>query len=234
MPSQRGNILFLILLAVVLFAALAYAVTSSMRGGGKDAGSEKMDLYAAQIINEVGAWRGAMTRLKMVDNYKQVLFNTSAANGNGTCYSGSSVTTPCKTIGLFNDTVGVATPLLNNAFFTPAWLPNPAKWAWETTRVKVSGADIGTALPDTIVTMYGVTDDLCRAINRKIHNVDTIGTLSNSTDDPQGRGYATYGGTTFSGINVGSYPNFSLNGTYADGCMNRGGTNHANFVLEEY
>lgn len=59
---QRGNILFLILLAVVLFAALAYAVTISMRGGGSDAGKEKAGLHAARILNEIAAIDAVVTR----------------------------------------------------------------------------------------------------------------------------------------------------------------------------
>ncbi|MFZ5695163.1 MAG: hypothetical protein ACOY4N_05905 [Pseudomonadota bacterium] len=40
----------MILLAVVLFAALSYAVTSSIQGGSKDGSSENIRTQAALIV----------------------------------------------------------------------------------------------------------------------------------------------------------------------------------------
>lgn len=65
MIGQRGNILFLILLAVVLFAALSYAVTSSTRGGGNDASPEKAQSFAAQIVNDTTLMENTIQRLRM-------------------------------------------------------------------------------------------------------------------------------------------------------------------------
>ena len=64
--AQRGNILFLILLAVVLFAALSYAVTSSTQGGGKSGSSESMAALAASWIQQTALLESAIARLKMV------------------------------------------------------------------------------------------------------------------------------------------------------------------------
>lgn len=61
--SNRGNILFLILLAVVLFAALSYAVTSSMRGGGRSASEEKISTAFSEVMNVVSAHRIAIQRM---------------------------------------------------------------------------------------------------------------------------------------------------------------------------
>lgn len=65
MNKERGNILFLILLAVVLFAALSYAVTQSMRGGGNDASKEKMQLTYAKLQNRWALLAGQATRRRL-------------------------------------------------------------------------------------------------------------------------------------------------------------------------
>ena len=62
--SQAGNVLFLILIAVVLFAALSYAVTSSSgSGGNKDTSEDKAKLYVAEITQYASAVRTAITWL---------------------------------------------------------------------------------------------------------------------------------------------------------------------------
>lgn len=69
--KQRGNILFLILLAVVLFAALAYAVTSSMRGGGKDGSAEQSQSGASQILQFFSSIDAGLMRLQLSQDIKQ-------------------------------------------------------------------------------------------------------------------------------------------------------------------
>lgn len=62
--NQRGNVLFLILIAVVLFAALSYAVTQSSRGGG-DASSEKESIQVSQLFQYGTTMSTAMLRMSL-------------------------------------------------------------------------------------------------------------------------------------------------------------------------
>ncbi len=64
MNSQKGNVLFLILIAVALFAALSYAVTQSTRGGGKsDTSGESAELKASQYLQYGAALKLAVDRM---------------------------------------------------------------------------------------------------------------------------------------------------------------------------
>lgn len=60
--NQKGNVLFLILIAVALFAALSYAVTQSSRSGG-DAGRETNLINSAVLTQFPAAVRTSVLRL---------------------------------------------------------------------------------------------------------------------------------------------------------------------------
>lgn len=61
--SQNGNVLFLILIAVALFAALSYAVTQSTRSGSKDSSSEQLQLNYSRAESYISSLRSAITRM---------------------------------------------------------------------------------------------------------------------------------------------------------------------------
>ena len=61
--GERGNVLFLILIAVVLFAALSYAVTQSSRSGSGDAGKETNLINSAQITQYPASVKTAIIRM---------------------------------------------------------------------------------------------------------------------------------------------------------------------------
>lgn len=61
--SQNGNVLFIILIAVALFAALSYAVSSSFRGGGDTITKEQARVGAGDILRSMQAIKEGYTYL---------------------------------------------------------------------------------------------------------------------------------------------------------------------------
>ena len=69
LKSQSGNVLFLILIAVALFAALSYAVTQSTRGGN-GTGNEALRLEIARIDNFHVALKAAIQRMIVLEGFE--------------------------------------------------------------------------------------------------------------------------------------------------------------------
>ena len=78
----KGNVLFLILIAVAMFAALTYAVTQSTGGGVVDISSEKSEMDVAKVENYEAAVNAALWRLKLANGCldEEVSYETPAGD----------------------------------------------------------------------------------------------------------------------------------------------------------
>ena len=93
---QGGNALFLILIAVALFAALSYAITQSGRGGGS-IDRETQTLVAARIVQHIGAIDNAIQRLSIISNCSATEISFEHANWGHSNYDHSpSASTECQ------------------------------------------------------------------------------------------------------------------------------------------
>ncbi len=182
MITQRGNILFLILLAVVLFAALSYAVTQGMRGGGKDAGPEKFKTLASQILQNVSLMENTMMRAMTVNGVPGYGFDlsgiASSAAANATCTQSS-----CK---LFASQGGGVPDLV-----IPDWArTSGAANSYPTFRM-IRIKNIGTNGEELVATYRYLNLSLCEALNSVLGNTDI-----DLTNYNQGwGGYGNYSGT---------------------------------------
>lgn len=160
--DQNGNILFLILIAVALFAALSYAVTQSSRGGG-NTDTETQNIAISQLLQQASVYKTEFLRRSI---------------------RGDDLTIGTGTGELFEP--GLGAPLLN----TPdavAFPMDPRSWKFDEAIGTVDGNDIGTSESDIII-IARITESACESINTQLHNTTAVtnvqyqdNTASNST-----------------------------------------------------
>lgn len=92
MTYQKGNILFLILIAVALFAALSYAVTGSSRTSSNAISDDKAKIAASQIIQYATMIEQAISKMRLINGCTetQISFERPPFDGSDTKYNNIS------------------------------------------------------------------------------------------------------------------------------------------------
>lgn len=161
---QNGNVLFLILIAVALFAALSYAVTKSTSGGG-GVSSEKAALTSAQMIQQSAAFSTAIMRLQIMSSCSdtQISFENSTESGY------TNATAPAsKECHLFDPAGGGLSwqTTDNNMNDGSAWYFSAIGDVPEVG--PVVNAD------ELVVMLFNVNDTVCQTINKELGIGNTI------------------------------------------------------------
>lgn len=159
--KEDGNVLFLILIAVALFAALSYAVTSSTRTGGGSADSETNLISSAQITQYPSAVSTAVVRMIISGSTaEEIRFNR-----------------PAEYSDLDTNDIGVFHPQGGSATYIPAPADrmvgtSPGQWVFnaelEIPNIGLSGAGGN----DIIAYLVGIKQALCSKINEE-HGLGT-------------------------------------------------------------
>lgn len=155
--TESGNVLFLILIAVVLFAALAYAVTQSTRGAGGGAQGESALVEAAQVTQYPATIRVAVNRMVIAGaEITDLEFNPPSTFG--------SLSAPA--VGVFHPDGGGATystSKISSFDFEAEWKYN----------LGAEIQNVGTSSPgslagnDLVAFLMGVPRDVCLKINQE-------------------------------------------------------------------
>lgn len=236
--AESGNVLFLILIAVALFAALSFAISQSTRGGSGSASKEKNQLLLDQLSQNGSSLAQAITRVILgngctIDNVSFDSPRWPAPNE----YIFSTYTPADGRCNVYTANGGAV-----------VWQPPPYEaLAVSTSLYGITGniavTNIGTTQSELSMTAE-VTRDVCLLANTQDKVVNTGGnppylTAANSrfeTPMPNYKAAGTFAYTTFgtrfpNAISVGGATDApELNGHHM-GCYEAGGTGSGIYVF---
>ncbi len=182
--GETGNALFLILIAVALFAALSYAVTRSGSGGG-DVDREEVQIKLAEVSNYFAAIDAAIQRLRLrgvaFEDLDFLSDQRFAVDGSVTPRDNDKCSDPsCEIFSPGGGGVSYRNfyemaqydPLPEN--FQSSWLAPGELSAW---MVPIDG--LGTSDAELLILINAVQQPYCIAYNRRFDLPDLI-TLNTS------------------------------------------------------
>lgn len=162
--GERGNVLFLILIAVALFAALSYAVTQSTRSGGGASDNETGLINSAQLTQYPAGVRTAVVRMIIGGtDVNNIEFNPP-----------SNFQASSTTVGVFHPSAGGATYAT-----APVEIMDPAdgntggEWVFNAeNQINFIGTTDGggptPATAEVIAFLPGITQSVCQRINTEL------------------------------------------------------------------
>ncbi|MDB5478738.1 MAG: hypothetical protein JWM96_1233 [Alphaproteobacteria bacterium] len=173
--AESGNALFLILIAVVLFAALSYAITQSNRGGG--APNRETSLISSTAITQYSsAIRTGITRMTLRNVDVASLDFTAPTDA--TAYAAAITANNTPNMVFHADGGGVSfTPVDQNIVNTVSTTMSSTQngnWYFKSTPV----TGVATAAADLVAFLDDLKKPLCESINLQINGNKTIPVLT--------------------------------------------------------
>lgn len=166
--SESGNVLFLILIAVALFAALSYVVTQSTRSGGGSTEREQNILSSAQMTQYPTALRTALIRMIL----------------SGVAVEALAFNAPGDLTGASSPAMYVFGPQGGGAVYqqAPADLMSnnlPGVWVYNG-QFEVPGiGQAGAGGNDVIAFLTGISAGICKQVNDEL-GISTTACASNT------------------------------------------------------
>ena len=191
--QENGNALFLILIAVALFAALSYAITQSGRGGGNI--TKETDILAARALVEYATQlRTSIDRMRITNNCSdtQISFEHSGT----AVYDNTNSPTDgrCQVFHSNGGNLDVRT-VSTDALDAGA----AGRWVFNTANeiIDVGSNCSGDACTELVAQVSSIRKDVCLEINNRL-GVPNLG------DEPPDEGDIITGGFFTGSYNYGS------------------------------
>lgn len=166
--QERGNALFLILIAVVLFAALSFAITQSNRSTGSSAGEETNTVSGSNVTQYASAIRTGVTRMLVKGvTLDELRFDTpSDAAYDVAANRATEVFHPQGGAVVFQSP---DSNIVNSG----------GAWYYFFAAVK----DMGTGADDAVAVLTNVKKGICQQINRQTTGTTTVSALTPAITD---------------------------------------------------
>lgn len=169
---QSGNALFLILIAVALFAALSYAVTRS-GSDGSNADREQTALAVARMVQYGQGLTTAFQRMRIIYGVSETnvdFYTTQRLRDNGTSYPWDNFNCTAGTCEIFNsDGAGMSYQSFEDISFRPSGWSGSSVMPGHHVVGVYGVVGVGTNLPEIIWAVNAISPEACDEINKQFN-----------------------------------------------------------------